>query len=191
MPFPCAPAVVQVVGHKYVRLYAPSCTAALYPFPAGSMNSNSSQVDLDRIQPRIQSRSTQTRIQTGELRWAEAEAAEEALHAEPGLSSPGTGSDFRQRPGAPCGAAAGGTAHGHDERTAQPFLDPTTGSGPGEQAQKEDGEGGDGEEEWLGAAALPFQDVVLGPGQMLYIPPGWWHFVRSLSTSFSVSFWWK
>ncbi|XP_030034808.2 bifunctional peptidase and arginyl-hydroxylase JMJD5 [Manduca sexta] len=32
---------------------------------------------------------------------------------------------------------------------------------------------------------------VLKPGQMLYIPPKWWHFVESLSLSFSVSFWWE
>ncbi|KAJ9601152.1 hypothetical protein L9F63_000672, partial [Diploptera punctata] len=30
----------------------------------------------------------------------------------------------------------------------------------------------------------------LQPGEMLYIPPKWWHHVRSLCTSFSVSFWW-
>ncbi|XP_038210702.1 bifunctional peptidase and arginyl-hydroxylase JMJD5 [Zerene cesonia] len=32
---------------------------------------------------------------------------------------------------------------------------------------------------------------ILRPGQMLYIPPKWWHFVESLSVSFSVSFWWQ
>lgn len=31
---------------------------------------------------------------------------------------------------------------------------------------------------------------VLAPGEMLFIPPGWWHHVVSLSPSFSVSFWW-
>lgn len=31
----------------------------------------------------------------------------------------------------------------------------------------------------------------LYPGEMLYIPPKWWHHVRSLDTSFSVSFWWE
>ncbi|XP_063532498.1 bifunctional peptidase and arginyl-hydroxylase JMJD5 [Cydia strobilella] len=31
---------------------------------------------------------------------------------------------------------------------------------------------------------------ILRPGQLLYIPPKWWHFVESLSVSFSVSFWW-
>ncbi|XP_043684601.1 lysine-specific demethylase 8 [Vespula pensylvanica] len=30
----------------------------------------------------------------------------------------------------------------------------------------------------------------LGPGEMLYIPPNWWHHVTALTPSFSVSFWW-
>ena len=42
-----------------------------------------------------------------------------------------------------------------------------------------------------GFSDLPFIDCILQPGQMLYIPPSWWHFVKSLSSSFSVSFWWK
>jgi hypothetical protein len=31
-------------------------------------------------------------------------------------------------------------------------------------------------------------DVVIGPGDMLFIPDGWWHHVRSLTPSFSVNF---
>ncbi|XP_061930024.1 bifunctional peptidase and arginyl-hydroxylase JMJD5-like isoform X1 [Apis cerana] len=31
----------------------------------------------------------------------------------------------------------------------------------------------------------------LKPGEMLYIPPKWWHHVTSLTSSFSVSFWWS
>ncbi|KAF9869561.1 mitochondrial division protein 1 [Colletotrichum karsti] len=34
-------------------------------------------------------------------------------------------------------------------------------------------------------------DCVLEAGDVLYIPMGWWHYVRSLSVSFSVSFWWN
>lgn len=34
-----------------------------------------------------------------------------------------------------------------------------------------------------------FVDVILEEGQCLYVPVGWWHYVRSLSVSFSVSFW--
>ncbi|QSZ29187.1 hypothetical protein DSL72_003698 [Monilinia vaccinii-corymbosi] len=34
-------------------------------------------------------------------------------------------------------------------------------------------------------------DAVLEEGELLYIPVGWWHYVRSLSVSFSVSFWWN
>lgn len=40
-------------------------------------------------------------------------------------------------------------------------------------------------------AGTPFTDVVLQPGDMLYMPPKHWHYVRSLSVSFSVSFWWS
>jgi ribosomal protein L16 Arg81 hydroxylase len=34
-------------------------------------------------------------------------------------------------------------------------------------------------------------ECILMPGDLLYIPPNCWHFVKSLSTSFSVSFWFK
>jgi len=36
-----------------------------------------------------------------------------------------------------------------------------------------------------------YYDILLEPGMMLYIPPKWWHFVKSLSPSFSVSFWFE
>lgn len=38
---------------------------------------------------------------------------------------------------------------------------------------------------------VTFYRFTLHKGEMLYIPPKWWHFVRSLSKSFSVSFWWE
>ena len=40
-------------------------------------------------------------------------------------------------------------------------------------------------------ADVPYTECVLRTGEMLYIPPKCWHFVRSLSVSFSVSFWWE
>ena len=46
-------------------------------------------------------------------------------------------------------------------------------------------------EEFPRYADVPFLDCLLEPGAMLYIPPGWWHYVQSASSSFSVSFWWK
>ncbi|KAF9913246.1 Lysine-specific demethylase 8 [Linnemannia zychae] len=38
-------------------------------------------------------------------------------------------------------------------------------------------------------AEAEYVETILGPGDMLYIPLQWWHYIRSLSTSFSVSFW--
>nr|SVE85566.1 EOG090X0844 [Daphnia pulicaria] len=40
-------------------------------------------------------------------------------------------------------------------------------------------------------SSAPYVETILEPGSMLYLPPRMWHYIRSLSTSFSVSFWWK
>ena len=40
----------------------------------------------------------------------------------------------------------------------------------------------------LYARATPF-DAVLGPGDALLVPRGWWHYVRSLTVSISVNMW--
>ncbi|MCJ1477472.1 hypothetical protein MMC13_006144 [Lambiella insularis] len=36
-----------------------------------------------------------------------------------------------------------------------------------------------------------YVETILAEGECLYIPVGWWHYVRSLTVSFSVSFWWN
>ncbi|MGH0128117.1 UNVERIFIED_CONTAM: hypothetical protein FKN15_033217 [Acipenser sinensis] len=40
-------------------------------------------------------------------------------------------------------------------------------------------------------AKAQFQECVLHPGEVLFIPVKYWHYVRSLEISFSVSFWWS
>ncbi|PNY28739.1 Mitochondrial division protein 1 [Tolypocladium capitatum] len=42
-----------------------------------------------------------------------------------------------------------------------------------------------------GLEGVEYSECVLRPGDTLVIPIGWWHYVRSLSVSFSVSFWWN
>lgn len=41
------------------------------------------------------------------------------------------------------------------------------------------------------ASRVQFYELTLYKGEILYIPAKWWHYVRSLSKSFSVSFWWE
>ena len=40
-------------------------------------------------------------------------------------------------------------------------------------------------------AEAEYVETILNEGDSLYIPVGWWHYVRSLTVSFSVSFWWN
>ncbi|XP_071976420.1 bifunctional peptidase and arginyl-hydroxylase JMJD5 isoform X2 [Engystomops pustulosus] len=40
-------------------------------------------------------------------------------------------------------------------------------------------------------AQAVYQECILSPGQVLFIPVKWWHYVKSLDISFSVSFWWS
>ncbi|KAK0620302.1 hypothetical protein B0T14DRAFT_521024 [Immersiella caudata] len=47
---------------------------------------------------------------------------------------------------------------------------------------------GDGVKEFK---EVPYVECILEEGDTLYIPIGWWHYVRGLGVSFSVSFWWN
>jgi lysine-specific demethylase 8 len=38
-------------------------------------------------------------------------------------------------------------------------------------------------------AEAEYEELILGPGDMLYIPRSHWHYVRALSTSVSINFW--
>lgn len=49
----------------------------------------------------------------------------------------------------------------------------------------------DWDEKWPGISKVPYLECVLEAGEALYIPKGWWHYVRgSSATGISVSFWW-
>ncbi|KAJ6160480.1 hypothetical protein N7470_003876 [Penicillium chermesinum] len=47
------------------------------------------------------------------------------------------------------------------------------------------------EELWPGFLQAPYVETVLHEGESLYIPVGWWHYVRGLRGGVSVSFWWE
>ena len=57
--------------------------------------------------------------------------------------------------------------------------------------EDEEGDGDTSPHDAEAFRSVPFVDCILEPGDLLYIPIGWWHYVRGLSVSFSVSFWWN
>lgn len=48
----------------------------------------------------------------------------------------------------------------------------------------------DWDEVYPGISEVPYFECILSAGQALYIPIGWWHYVRSCSVGISVSYWW-
>ncbi|KAJ5351683.1 hypothetical protein N7452_000657 [Penicillium brevicompactum] len=44
---------------------------------------------------------------------------------------------------------------------------------------------------WPGFLDAEYVETVLHEGECLYIPVGWWHYVRGLRAGISVSFWWQ
>jgi Cupin-like domain len=124
--------LVQAVGHKYVRLFAPSETPKMHP--QGSVDgidmSNTTQVDV----------ALAMRLFEGWKRW--------------------------------------------DQNEPQIEKDPCECDDDIETLQE------DFKIEFPGFMDASFFEGVISPGDCLYIPRGWWHYVHSLSPSISVSFWW-
>ena len=46
------------------------------------------------------------------------------------------------------------------------------------------------EETWPGFLQAEYVETILNEGECLYIPVGWWHYVRGLKAGISISFWW-
>ncbi|KAL8381254.1 hypothetical protein RB595_005504 [Gaeumannomyces hyphopodioides] len=133
--------LAQVVGRKYVRLYAPHHT------------------------PRMAARGREAGVDMGNTSALDVGALE-------GWDAP-----------------AGAGEEGDDDDDNDDYNDER------EEGAEEKVAGADAGQTRRDAEAafrdIPFVDCILEPGDTLYIPAGWWHYVRGLSVSFSVSFWWN
>jgi lysine-specific demethylase 8 len=89
----------------------------------------------------------------------------------------------------------GGVEMGNTSLVDVGVLEGWDGGDEREGGEGEGGEGGgegEGEKGWVEEfRKVEYLDCILGEGDVLYIPMGWWHYVRGLSVSFSVSFWWN
>jgi lysine-specific demethylase 8 len=131
----------QVVGRKYIRLYAPEQSPALCGGgdggdnnPNSSLTLNTSPVDVD-THPLLEGKMVES------VNEEAGGSSDKSKHTE--------GLGFR-------------VSHKEESRIEYPLY-----------------------------ASEPFLDCILESGEMLYIPGRWWHYVKSLSTSASVNFWWK
>lgn len=123
--------LTQVFGYKFLRLYAPSDSAKLYP--EGS--------------PAAAAPSSATASSTGGAGSGAAAAEQDASLLQGAVSRV----DVEARD---AGAAA-------SQAASFPLF-----------------------------ATAHHWDVVLGPGDALFIPKGWWHYARAITPSFSINFWW-
>jgi hypothetical protein len=84
---------------------------------------------------------------------------------------------------------------GRDQRTGVEMGNTSRVDVEGGWKEKKEGEEGAEEgltkEEWEKFREVKYLETVLEEGEILYIPAGWWHYIRSLEASFSVSFWWN
>ena len=155
-----------MVGYKLIRLYAPADSDKMYRVTSGAAGGNASQPG----------------------RAAPAGAVEAPSAAEPAAK------EVTPAPAAAKGSSSGissskkdgkkGGGKGKADQSAA--VDATLSQG---NVSAVDVEHPDLTSYPLFAGAHHY-DVILGPGDVLYIPKGWWHYVRSLTPSFSCNFWW-
>ncbi len=153
--------LAQVVGCKYVRLYPPG--AKMYQCgKEATKNSNDEEEEDDGVDM-----SNTSRVDVGLFEGWEVDAPDESSTDKMGYRAPDDpdprGVLWKQM---------------KLKRRKEEYRARFPGFG---DIEGKEGQGAD----------KGYLECILEEDEMLYIPVGWWHYVRSLDTSFSVSLWWN
>ena len=206
--------LAQVVGRKYVRLYAPSDTEKVYPRGGGSSNSNSNSNGNGNGNSRSDRRK-RTKEHDGDKYTATINQYDDnddeddnnsdkatTPHQSANTSHVDVGDILAWAHTWESETGAGSSSsndndndndHGNDNDNVQ-YDPPSDQSLRRQQQQQQQQQHQKALQNIRTQYPLfldaPYLETVLEPGECLFIPRSWWHYVRSLSTSFSVSFWW-
>ncbi|KAH6635570.1 hypothetical protein B0J18DRAFT_51845 [Chaetomium sp. MPI-SDFR-AT-0129] len=164
--------LAQVVGRKYVRLYAPwagTDTAHLNNISSNNNSKGSSSSAAGAAESWLETaaKTMRARGKEGGVEMGNTSAWD--VGVVEGWDVPPVGGDDDDDDDDDRGGGWGDNRYGEEDKHG------------GDKLSNE-------EEEFK---KIEFWDCILDEGEVLYIPVGWWHYVRGLRVSFSVSFWWK
>lgn len=183
--------LVQVVGSKYIRLYSPR-TPASRIYPRG-MEEVHSKAGHEQSPPSLPS---QLLDQTGTINTTTTVCTNGLGSTNSGHQDSGS-TTSAEVPDSHGDNINNSNHHHHEEDkqrkdTAEKHLIDMSNTSQVDLAAIElsPAELEQWESMWPGFMEAEYVETVLNEGECLYIPVGWWHYVRGLRAGISVSFWW-